>query len=283
MGGVKSPEHQRQTIIDYFLTESPEGTEVHHAEKVASERIYGIKHDVWDVDSTDGRWWVITNPTNLYPQEMVPTPSMDHAFSLHIGVTARMLARQHLEAPVDGPVREFVSKAWRKFEQTAEALEVADEAEDFQAVGMRLRECLITFAQDASERATVPEGSEPPQKSNFKGWAELLAQAAAPGPHGKQMRSYLRTMARETWDLVAWLTHATNAARSNADTALDAVSHLMQVFSLALIRQERGEPTRCPMCGSYQVTMDYRNDGGEITPFLRCEACGAEAEQHGRL
>jgi len=280
MGGVKSPEHQRQAIIDYFLTQSPEGAEVHHAEKVASERIYGIKHDVWDVDSTDGRWWVITNPTNLYPQEMVPTPSMDHAFALHIGVTARILARQHLEAPVDGPVREFVSKAWRKFEQTAEALEVADEAEDFQAVGMRLRECLITFAQDTSEYATVPEGSEPPQKSNFKGWAELLAQAAAPGPHGKQMTSYLRTMARETWDLVAWLTHATNATRSDADTALDAVSHLMQVLSLALIRQERGEPTRCPMCGSYQVTMDYRNDD-EMTPFLRCEACGSEAEQHG--
>ena len=283
MGGVKSPEHQRQAIIDYFLAESPEGMEVHHTEKVASERIYGIKHDVWDVDSTDGRWWVITNPTNLYPQEMVPTPSMDHAFALHIGVTARMLARQHLEAPVDGPVREFVSKAWRKFEQTAEALEVADEAEDFQAVGMRLRECLITFAQDTSERATVPEGSEPPQKSNFKGWAELLAQAAAPGPHGKQMRSYLRTMALETWDLVAWLTHATNATRSDADTALDAVSHLMQVLSLALIRQERGEPTRCPTCGSYQVTMDYHSDEGEMTPFLRCEACGAEAEQHGRL
>jgi hypothetical protein len=282
MGEVKSPDHQRQAIIDYFLAESPEGTEVHHAEKVASERIYGIKHDVWDVSSTDGRWWVITNPTNLYPQETVTTPSMDHAFSMHIGVTARLVARQDLEAPVDGPVREFVSKAWRKFEQTAEALEVADEAEDFQAVGMRLRECLITFAQETSERATVPEGSEAPQKSNFKGWAELLAQAAAPDPRGKQMRSYLRTMARETWDLVARLTHAANATRSDGNTALDAVSHLMQVYSLALIRQERGEPIRCAICASYQVTMDYRNDEGGMTRFLRCEACGAEAEQPGQ-
>jgi hypothetical protein len=33
------------------------------------------------------------------------------------------------------------------------------------------------------------------------------------------------------------------------------------------------------MCSSYQVTMDYRDDD-EMTPFLRCEACGAEAEQH---
>jgi hypothetical protein len=130
---VDSPPHQQRAIIDYFLSQSPDGTEVHRAEKVASERIYGIKHDVWDVDSSDGRWWVITNPTNLYSQEMTPTPSMDHAFALHIGVTARLLARQHLEAPVDGPPRELVSRAWRKFEQSAEALNEADEAEDFQA------------------------------------------------------------------------------------------------------------------------------------------------------
>ena len=176
-------------------------------------------------------------------------------------------------------MREFVSKAWRKFEQAAEALDVADEAEDFQSIGMRLRECLITFAQDNAEQAMVREGSERPQKSNFKGWAELLAQAASPGPHGKQMRSYLRTMSCEVWDLVAWLTHAANATRTDAETARDAVSHLMQVFSLALIRQERGAPIRCPMCGSYQVTMDDRDEEGGV-PFLRCEACGAEAERH---
>lgn len=70
---VDSPPHQRGAIIDYFLSQSPEGTAVHHAEKIASERIYGLKHDVWDVQSSDGRWWVITNPTNLYPQEMTPS------------------------------------------------------------------------------------------------------------------------------------------------------------------------------------------------------------------
>ncbi len=279
---MKSPPHQKQAIVDYYLSQSPEGTEVLHAEKVASERIYGIKHDVWDVHASDGRWWVITNPTNLYPQEIAPTPSMDHAFALHIGVTARLLAREHLEAPVDGLPRDFVSKTWRRFEQAAEALNVADEAEDFQAVGMRLRECLISFAQDTADLATVPEGSEPPKRSDFKGWAELLAYAAAPEPRGKQMRSYLRSMSREVWDIVSWLTHAANARRSDAETAADAVSHLIQVFSLALIRESRGDPIKCPACGSYQVTMNYRDDASEQpgTPYLLCEACGAEAERH---
>lgn len=277
---MDSPPHQRGAIIDYFLSQSPDGTVVHHAEKVASERIYGIKHDVWDVQSSDGRWWVITNPTNLYPQEMTPTPSMDHAFALHIGVTARMLARRHLEAPVDGPPRELVSRAWRKFEQAAKELNEGDEAEDFQAVGMRLRECLISFVQETAGEAAVPEASEPPKRSDFKGWAELLAQAASPSSHGTQMRSYLRAMSRETWDLVNWLTHAANAKRSDADTAVDATSHLLQVFSLALIREKRGEPERCPGCGSYQVTTTYRGKEDEeagVEAFLLCEACGWES------
>ena len=269
---MESPPHQRREIIEYFLLESGEGTVVHHAEKVASERIYGIKHDVWDVDSSDGRWWVITNPTNLYPQEAIPTSSMDHALALHIGVTARMIARQQLQAPVDGPPRELASRAWRKFEQAGDALNKADEAEDFQAVGMRLRECLIAFAQETAADASVPQGSAPPKRGDFKGWAKLIAQAASPGRHGAQMRSYLRAVARETWDLVVWLTHAVNATRADADTAVDATGHVLTAFSLTLVRQKRGEPVRCPTCGSYQVAGHYDSDQDET--FVLCEVCG---------
>ena len=155
---MDSPAHQRRSIIEYYLLESPEGTEVYDAEKVASERIYGQKHDVWDVHASDGRWWVITNPTNLYPQETVQTQSMDHALSLHIGVNARIFARQALQAPVDGePIREKVAKSMRRFEQAARALNEAQEAEDFQAVGMRLRECLIAYAQETSGDVTIPD------------------------------------------------------------------------------------------------------------------------------
>lgn len=201
---------------------------------------------------------------------------MDHALALHIGVTARVLARQHLQAPVDGPPRELASKAWRKFEQAAKALNEADEAEDFQSVGMRLRESLISFACETADAATVPEGQEPPKRSDFKGWAELLVRTASPGSHGAQMRSYLRALARETWDFVAWLTHAENATRAEADAAVDATSHLLEVFSLALLQQARGEPNRCPVCGSYRVTIDLRDEEGAVlpAPFLLCEVCG---------
>lgn len=35
----------------------------------------------------DGRWWVITNPTNLYSH--YEFPSADYTLSFHIGVVAR--------------------------------------------------------------------------------------------------------------------------------------------------------------------------------------------------
>ena len=54
------------------------------------------------------------------------------------------------------------------------------------------------------------------------------------------------------------------------------------MFSLALIHEKRGEPDRCPACGSYQVTTNYyRNEGEAPTAetFLLCEACGWESDE----
>jgi hypothetical protein len=275
---MDSPEHQRRAIEEYFLGQSPEGTTVEHAEKVASERIYGFKYDVWDVHASDGRWWVITNPTNLYRHE--DHQSMDEVFALHIGVTARMLAKQAVEAPVGGAPRERLARTWRKYEQAADALNRADEAEDFQAVGMRCRECLIAFAQESSSVQIVPDGTDAPKRADFKGWAALIAHAASPGSHGKQLRSYLKTLADETWGLVSWLTHATGATRFDGIVAVDATSNLLEVFSMALIRQERGDPERCPACGSYQVVVDHRRDEWEakVVAVPLCEACGWEGD-----
>jgi hypothetical protein len=96
-----------------------------------------------------------------------------------------------------------------------------------------------------------------------------------------QKRSYLRGIAREAWDLVAWLTHAANATRADADLARDAAGHVLEVFTLALIRLRRGEPPRCPDCGSYRLATDYWTEAGKkptVTEYLLCEACGWESE-----
>ena len=70
---MHSPEHQRRAIVAYFEIESGPDVEVEHAEKVHTESLRGgHKYDIWDVHASDGRWWVITNPTNLYSQEQFP-------------------------------------------------------------------------------------------------------------------------------------------------------------------------------------------------------------------
>lgn len=77
-----SPEAARE-IQDYVEWQCRGEEKVLHVEKVASERVLGREHAVWDVHTDKERWWVVTNPTNLYSQTLMP--SLDYTLSFHIG------------------------------------------------------------------------------------------------------------------------------------------------------------------------------------------------------
>ena len=47
-----------------------------------------IRHDIWDVHTDVDRWWVITEPMNLYSQDQFP--NMDLALSFHVGLCLRI-------------------------------------------------------------------------------------------------------------------------------------------------------------------------------------------------
>src|SRR5436309_9344898 len=70
-------------IINYMTSQAPDLT-VEFAQKVYAENVLGHRHDVWDVHTNVDRWWVITNPTNLYSQ--VQFPNMDLAVTFHVGL-----------------------------------------------------------------------------------------------------------------------------------------------------------------------------------------------------
>ena len=129
---MESPEHQERAIREYMDIECPD-EEIAHLEKVASERVYELRHDIWDVHTNKGRWWVITEPTNLYRQ--ADFVSMDQTLTFHLGLTARMHSRQQRPASEDDRAR-FL-QTLRQADDAALTLEAADEAEEFQAVGMR--------------------------------------------------------------------------------------------------------------------------------------------------
>jgi hypothetical protein len=200
---MKSPKHQKRYIQEYVELET-DGEKVVHLEKVSSEHVLGKTHDVWDVHTDKHRWWVVTDLINLYSQE--DFRSMDHVISYHIGAMARLLSRQR--ASTTDEEKDRLSSAWRRFDQAGDALDAADEAEQFQAVGMRCRECLLAFIREVARDDMVPKGEESPKRADFINWSRYIASAIAPGSSLERLRSYMRANSKATWEYIQWLTHA---------------------------------------------------------------------------
>jgi hypothetical protein len=263
------PKHEERAVREYVEWQAND-EKVIHAEKVGTEHLLGRTLTAWDVRTDKNRWWVITNPTNLYSQELFP--SLDYTMTFHIGLATRMTARH--AAPTSQGQRDRIIAVWRRWEQASESLDQAHEAEEFQAVGMRLRECLIKLVGALGRKSMVPEGVEPPKRSDFVHWAELIAGTIAEGSSAQEVRGYLRTISKSTWQLVNWLTHARNAVRADGQIALDATQNVIAGFTLSLIRSESLVPDRCPQCSSYQVRAEYRPDLDIDPPYvLFCEKC----------
>jgi hypothetical protein len=273
-----------EATSDFILDVDPKGKEdvlrymaqqardenVKHLEKIKSEKVLGTRYDVWDVITNKGRWWVISNPMNLYSHKH--SPSLDYTLSFHIGLMTRLFADSR---PKFSNQELFVS-AWRKWSQAAEAYNQADEPEEYQAVGMGCRESLLAFIKEAASPELVPSGVETPRTGDFEAWSELLIKRWVHGSSAKQLRSYLINTARLVWQLVNWLTHSTSANNYDASIAVDATENLLGSLFTAFIRHSRGLPGRCSICGSYRVSSHFIADEMAYKPY--CPACGWEGE-----
>lgn len=269
-------DHQRDEIAEYVEWQSNQKSDlkitVTYLERVKSEVVLGTEHVAWDVHTDEpGRWWVITGPTNLYSQELFP--SLDYTFSLHVGLMARVTSREAKRAPSSQKHR--LRAAWRRWETAMEALEVSRETEDFQAVGMRCRETLVTLVKSLQKSISVPEGEIAPKASNVPDWFALIASHFASGARNEHVRSYLRSTSKETWQLVNWLTHTSSASLHDARLAADAMSGLLNMTSLVVVRSEAESPEACPTCGSYRIVSVYDPDIARDPPYVSlCESCG---------
>jgi hypothetical protein len=110
---IESSPYEEKEVAEYVEREGSKGAEkpilVEHLEPVKSEVVWGRVYKVWDVHTTDGRWWVVTQPMNLYSQEHFP--SLDYILSFHIGLTARIAARESRRATSKNAER--FATAWR--------------------------------------------------------------------------------------------------------------------------------------------------------------------------
>jgi hypothetical protein len=271
---VEAPEHERRNIEQYFTAQSRDDPIV-RSEKITAEAIIGQRYDVWEVEADSGRWWVITNLTNLYSQEKFP--SMDECLSFHIGLMERLRAREARENRASPEEEDRMPAAWRKLAQAEDALERADEAEEFQAVAMRLREALVRFAREAADSDKLPKGEGAPKKGDFVGWSRVVADTVAKGRSNKTLRSYLKSTAKANWDLVSTLTHDDDATQLDGEIAVAATGTTLLTYTAALVRYERGAPDRCPECESYRVVADYRPEIGSQGAYVTlCANCGWE-------
>ena len=264
-------EREEQEIRAYVLAELPRRDKVTHAEKIATRRLYANSHDIWDVWTLKDRWWVITNPTDLYSQ--ADFVSMEVAFTYHVGLGVVMAHRNAPPEEDDEALK--ITGPWRRWTEAADALNEAVEAADFQAVGVRCRETLLEFTRELASDALVPKGQLAPRAGDFLNWSVLIAGQAAPGPSLRRVREHLKTSAASAWELAGWLTHATHASRPDASITIEATSHTLSIFATAVLGAGRREQIACHVCGSYRVFAEYDHETRTYTGrIVWCDACG---------
>ncbi|MDG4828274.1 hypothetical protein O7627_03010 [Solwaraspora sp. WMMD1047] len=265
-------EHEVRNITRYVEGQA-RGEEVTHAERLISTKVLSTSHEVWDVRTTTDRYWVVTNPTNLYSQDEFR--SADYALTFHVGIRVRLSERSRSEPQGDEEQESYVAVAWRKYKQAVDAYNGADEAEAYQAVGIHCRESLIALARHVAAALPPETIADAPKASNFKAWSELAAEHLATG----RLRSYLKAISDKSWDLAVWLQHYESATPWDAELVLDATSHTIGIFGMAFHRHHKGQPDRCPRCDSYRV--DFDNDILDDNPDVQwtqriCAACEHE-------
>lgn len=245
---------------------------VQHAEKIKTERVLGTDYSVWDVHTNLERWWVITHPTNLYSQTLMP--SLDYALSFHIGVMARVQAqRTTVEAEL---AHDFVATTQRKIYQAQLALDDAVEVEDFQAIGLQCREALTTFTREIVAAGILDDLEDAPKKGDFVAWADHVIGLKAAGGAAEYVRGYLKAVCHRGWQLANWLTHAKNATRADAALCLSATEHITQELITLALQAKISAAERCGRCGSFKISVTWRSD--EQSYIATCDMCGAKGQ-----
>jgi len=255
-------------IASYVEGQAPD-EEVRHVERIKSEIVLGDVYEMWDVTTDMGRWWVITNLTNLYSQKHFP--SLDYTLSFHIGLMMRLKSRPD-NAGADDPSP--FDEVLRREEQASDRHDRAVEAEDYQAVGMLLREALVSLLGALRRRTEIPEDIERPQDANFIAWTDVLMNQLCPGSSNKNLRQHLKSGAKESWQLVNWLTHSRNANKTASSIAIHSCQTVIG-HSIQILEKSRVDKTeQCPICKSRNIRSHFDisiGDDGEY--FSSCGVC----------
>jgi hypothetical protein len=273
---LKASEQERDEILSYMAGQAADEF-VEFIQKVYTERLLSITHDIWDVHTDVARWWVITTPTNLYRQDQFP--NMDLALTFHVGLCLR-IPNSERESLQDLQVEPLLG-CWRSLQEASDALKQAEEVEDFQAIGMRCREALLSMVRVAQEFVPLQDEVSQPKIGDFRTWSVLIADAVLPGSSHEERRSLLKASGHSAWKFANWLTHAKQGHVNDAEAAFASTELTMSLFTTALIRHLRGVPERCPSCGSQRLSPERGFNTLERDVIFErpaCQKCGWTGE-----
>ena len=233
------------------------------------EVVIGDLYEIWDVVTDKNRWWVVTNPTNLYSQKHFP--SLDYTLSFHIGLMMRVRSRPE-GARSDDPSP--FDEVFRRQEQAKNRFDTAVEAEDYQVVGMQLRECLISLVAALRRRVVVDLARERPQDANFVEWAEILMDELCHGSSNKELRHYLKGKAKHAWQLVNWITHDRDADKTASFIAIQGCDTVVGHFVQILERERAARTGECPVCKSRKIRTHFDSSlGPDGEYYSTCGMC----------
>jgi hypothetical protein len=259
-------------VTEYMQSQAPD-LAVQFAQKVYSENVLHVRHDVWDVHTDVDRWWVITEPMNLYSQDQFP--NMDLALSFHVGLCLR-IPRNQRQKLSDLPVEPF-AEAYRYVQEATDALGQAAEVADYQSIGVRCREALLAFVNAAQTVIPWSGDDEPPKKADLKGWADHICGVALAGAAQEGRRYLFKTLLESAWKFSNWLTHAKSSRWHDAEAAIATTENALSLCTSAVILHIRGVPQQCPSCGSHRLSPQrgHREDFPDVAwERPTCDKCG---------
>ena len=273
---LSATQKEIEHVTEYMRSQAPD-LNVEFVQKVYSENVLHVQHDVWDVHTDVDRWWVITAPMNLYSQEQFP--NMDLALTFHVGLCLR-IPRSERQKLSDIPAEPFAA-CLRGIQEASEALAQAEEVADYQSIGVRCREALLAFVNIAQTVMPWTGPKEPPKNADLKAWADHICTVALSGDSHKHRRHLFKTLLESAWEFTNWLTHTKSSHWHDAEAGLTVTENAIGLCISVVIRHLRGVPEQCPACGSQRLSPErgHRSDLPEVEwERPTCDKCGWAGE-----
>jgi hypothetical protein len=273
---LPATEDEIQHVRDYMEGQAPDLT-VEFVQKVYEENIVNHIHAVWDVHTNKDRWWVITNPMNLYSQEQFP--NMDYTVTFHVGLCIR-IPRSEKQKVSDLPIEPFAA-VYRELSDAQDSLLRAKSVADYKAIGVKCRETLLAFAGVAQTVMPWTSTEERPQRANFKAWVDHICSVILQGPTHEHRRALFKSLLDSAWKFTNWLTHSSASHIGDAEAAIEVTGTGTEMCMSAIIAHIRGVPDECPACGSQRLSPErgtHRSLPNSIFERPTCDDCGWAGE-----